>query len=345
MTIEPDLLQRVEGSVLRLTLNRPRVINALTFEMVTLLRDTLSEVDDAGYSAILIDGSGDRGLCGGGDVKELFNCTPDEAWAFLETEYQADGLTGSIRTPVVSIMTGITMGGGLGISAHAPIRVVTQDARLAMPEVRIGLSPDVGINALFAAAPGRIGEYLAMTASTFSAGDACAIGFADAYIDSGDVPALRAALSSGRDPWDAVAELASEPPGSPLLEHLSWIDECFGQESAVAVLQALESHSSPFARESAVNLRALSPIAVAASFWAVRLAKRGDSLAAVFARDLRAMTTLLDRYDGREGVRALLIDKDMQPQWGIPRIEDVTAAQLEDVLGAEVRSVLHDNHV
>lgn len=342
---EPVLLQRVEGAVLRLTVNRPEVINALNVEMVTTLRDVLRGADQGGYSAILIDGNGERGLCGGGDIKQLFSSTPEQAWAFLETEYEADALTGSLQTPVVSVMTGITMGGGLGISAHAPIRVITPNARLAMPEVRIGLVPDVGINALFAAAPGRIGEYLAMTASSFTAADAIALGFADAVVAHEEIPALREALSTGRNPQEVVAEFAAEPSSSPLLEHQSWIDECFAEHSAVDVLRALEAHRSPEAREAAAIVRLASPIAVAASFWAVRLAKRGESLSTVFARDLRSMTTLLDRYDGREGIRALLIDKDKHPQWGIAQLEDVTVAQLEDVLGAEVRAILHDNRV
>ena len=341
----PEIIVAEDGSTLHITLNRPRAINALTPGMLTTLRDALRGADGAGYSSVIIDGAGDRGLCGGGDIKFLFASTQSEAEEFLTVEYEADGLTGALETTVVSFMHGITMGGGLGVSAHASLRVVAETAQLAMPENRIGLAPDVGSNALLARAPGFVGEYLAMTAATFTAGDAVAIGFADAFVPEAKMPALKQSLAAGTRPNDAVASEAETAPDSPLLVHQTWIDECFGQDSAGDVLAALESHSSPHARETAAAIRALSPVSVAVSFWAVRLAKRGDPLDQIFARDVRTMTTLLDRYDGREGIRAQVIDKDRNPHWSLVRLEDVTTAQLEDVLGAEVLSVLRENRV
>lgn len=339
-----ELLVREEGSALHLTLNRPHAINALTPGMLTEMRDVLRDADHAGYSAIMIDGHGDRGLCGGGDIKYLFAASLADAQEFLTIEYEADGLTSTVSTPVVSFMRGITMGGGLGVSAHAPLRVVAETARLAMPECRIGLAPDVGINALFAAAPGFIGEYLAMTAESFTAGDALAIGFADAFVPEAEMPGLQQRLVAGEHPHSAVDSVRHESPDSPLMEHVEWIDECFSLQTPLQVLHALESHDAPGARHAASVLKTLSPLSVAVSFWAVRLAKRGDSLQHIFARDVRTMTTLLERYDGREGIRAQLIDKDRTPRWSITQLEDVTTAQLADVLGAEILDILPDNH-
>lgn len=342
---EPEILVRERGSLLHVTLNRPRALNALTVAMVTQLRDLLSAVDAKGYSAVLIDGAGERGLCGGGDVKQLSASTPAGAHDFLATEYQADLLTSTLRTPVVSFMTGITMGGGIGISGHARLRVVSEDSRLAMPETRIGLSPDVGGNALLARAPGRLGEYLATTAESMTAGDALACGFADAFVPREQLAALTEALVGGADPFEAVSQFAEPAPESELLRHRDWIDECFNRDSILDVMDALDAHPSESAQETADLLRTLSPVAVVTSFWAVRLAKRGDALAQVFERDLRAMTTLLEHFDGREGIRARIIDKDNEPVWNPARIEDVTVAQLEQILGAEVLELLVKNQV
>lgn len=343
--VEPELLVRELGYVLHLTLNRPRALNALTFEMVTELRELLSTVDAKGYSAVLIDGAGERGLCGGGDVKQLSASSSEGARDFLATEYEADLLTSTLRTPVVSFMTGITMGGGIGISGHAALRVVTESSRLAMPETRIGLSPDVGGNFLLARAPGRLGEYLATTAESMTAADALACGFADAFVPSDQLAGLVEALTAGADPFETVSRFTVEAPESQLLQQRVWIDECFGKDSILEVMDALEQHPVEAARDTAALLRTLSPVSVATSFWAVRLAKRGDTLAQIFERDLRTMTTLLEHFDGREGIRAQIIDKDKNPHWNPARLEDVTVAQLEQILGAEVLELLTKNQV
>lgn len=343
---EPELIIRHVGTVLHITLNRPRAMNALSPEMMFGLMQALERVDEQDFAAVLLDGAGDRGFCGGGDVKRLRQSSEEKAREFLTHEYRADFLTNSIRTPVVGFMTGITMGGGIGLTGHAPFRVVSENSILAMPETRIGLSPDVGGDVLLARAPGFIGEYLGTTSVSMSAGDAIATGFADFFVPQRDLPELKLALSDVTgSPADIIRSFATEPPEAPLLAQQQWIDECFGMNSLIDALHALEAHESPNARAAGEALRAVSPVSAAVSFWAVRLAKRGDDLATVLDRDLRVLLALLDRYDAKEGIRALLVDKDQQPRWQPSRLEDVTVAQVEDVLGAEVRELLTENRV
>lgn len=343
--MEPEVLLRGEGSILHITLNRPRAINALSINMVTELRDVFRSIDDQGFSAVVIDGSGERGFCGGGDVKQLSACNDQDAQHFLHTEYEADWLISGVKTPVISLMTGITMGGGIGVGGYASHRVVTESTVMAMPETRIGLAPDVGANFLLAKTPGAIGEYLAVTGARFTAGDALELGFADYCVQSSHLTSLVAAIADGADPTLTLAESGAPAPAGELLSNRDWIDECFTENSIIDVVAALESHRSDAARAAAREIRTLSPISVAVAFWALRLARQDASLRAVFDRDERVMLSLLENFDAHEGIRALLVDKDMQPRWSPARIEDVTVAQLEMVFGAEVHSLLTENRV
>jgi len=347
-TAEPELIIREVGSVLHITLNRPRAVNALSPEMMGDLARTLEQVDSHGYAAVILDGAGDRGFCGGGDVKQLRLASEVHARSFLTDEYRADLLTNIIHTPVIGFMTGITMGGGIGLTGHAPFRIVSDGSVLAMPETRIGLSPDVGGDVLLARAPGRFGEYFATTSASMTAGDAIALGFADVFVHEEQLPELKTALTQlrvGQSPDEIIRCFVAEPPAARILEHQHWVDECFGMNSLTESVQCLEAHSLPGARAAAAELRRVSPISAAVSFWAVRLARRGDDLATVLQRDLNVLLTLLDRYDAKEGIRALLVDKDQQPKWNPSRIEDVTVAQLVDVLGAEVLDLVSENRV
>lgn len=341
----PELLIREVGPILRITLNRPSALNALSFAMVSELKSVLSSIDDRGYTAIVLDGAGDRGFCGGGDVKALHAMSDEHAAEFLSVEYDADLTISQLRTPVISVLSGITMGGGIGIGGHVRHRVVTETSRLAMPEARIGLAPDVGGSLLLARAPGYLGEYLGTTAQSMSAGDAIALGFADLFVHTSVVPSLLAMLEAGQDPEVALRHVSSAAPSSQLINERAWIDSCFGQDSVLDALNALEASAEPAAREALAQLRANSAISVAVSFWAVRMARADQDLATVLERDRRVMSRLMNQFDGREGIRALLVDKDLSPRWNPERIEDVTAEQLAMVLGQEVTGYLKGSRV
>ena len=187
MTTDTDeILTRVDQGVGLITLNRPKAINSLTHTMVTALSTVLTEWEhDDEIRAIVLSGAGERGLCAGGDVVTIYHSARAdgvEARRFWYDEYLLDAQIGRYPKPYVALMDGIVMGGGVGVSAHARVRIVTETTKMAMPEVGIGFIPDVGGTYLLARAPGLLGLHAALTGAPFSGADAIAIGFADHFV-------------------------------------------------------------------------------------------------------------------------------------------------------------------
>ncbi|WP_017793772.1 enoyl-CoA hydratase/isomerase family protein [Leucobacter salsicius] len=207
---DPLVVVRREGAITRITLNRPRALNALTRDMFAMVGEAVAAAQTDGSQAILLDGAGDRGFCGGGDIKQL---SGEQGPEILALEYRVDHAVATSQIPVVGFMDGITMGGGIGLTGHAHHRVVTERSRLAMPEARIGIAPDVGGHRLLARAPHRLGEYLAMTSAEMGPLDAIALNFADVLVPSRELDALREALAAGEDPEAAIARFAD--PNAP----------------------------------------------------------------------------------------------------------------------------------
>lgn len=339
---EPLILSRREGAITRITLNRPRAINALNLEMFEALTEAFAVANADGSRAILLDGAGERGFCGGGDIKEI---SSGDARRILAAEYRLDHAVATSAVPVVGIMDGICMGGGIGLTGHAEHRVVTERSRLAMPEARIGIAPDVGAHLLLAAAPGRLGELLAVTAREMGAGDAIAVGFADRFVPSERLAWLGEALALGADPAEAIERLAEDAPESPLLAEREWwtplADDAFGPGEAEAdpigaalrLIRALAASDRPEAVATAATARAMCPTSLAATLAQIdRTRTRGLGLADVLADDLRVVGRLGARPDFAEGVRAQVIDKDRNPRWSPARLEDLDADELRAVL-------------
>src|SRR5690349_12017644 len=178
MSIAPPVLVRQTGHLGHLTLNRPKAINALTPEMVAIVREALAawaESDEV--RTVLITGAGERGLCAGGDIRAIHADAVSGgsgSLAFWADEYRLNATIAAYPKPIVAWMDGLVMGGGIGISAHASVRLVTERSRLAMPEVGIGMHPDVGGSWLLSHAPGELGTHLALTGSPVGAADAIA---------------------------------------------------------------------------------------------------------------------------------------------------------------------------
>lgn len=344
MSSDALILARRDGAISHLTLNRPRAINALNLEMFETLTREVATANADGSTAILLDGAGDRGFCGGGDVKEISTGDP---WQILSTEYQLDYAIAKSKIPVIGVMDGITMGGGIGLTGHASIRVVTERSRLAMPEARIGIVPDVGGHHLLAQAPGRLGELLAITSGEMDAGDAIALGFADTYVPSDRLDALRVALAAGAEPRAAVAEVAEPAPESKLIAARDWWDpiamlalsgdddQPLGSvlERVVRLIRALESDPSLEARGIAEVVRGMCPTSVAVTLAQIHRTRTEQlSLADVLRDDLRVVVRLAHRPDFAEGVRAQVIDKDRSPRWNPARIEDLDPEEVSALL-------------
>lgn len=339
-----------EGAITRITLRRPRALNALTTDMVLAVRSGVQGAALDGSRAIWLDGAGDRGFCGGGDVKAMSAGGGETSRDFLWHEYRADHAIATSELPVVGVMDGITMGGGIGLTGHASIRVVTERSRLAMPETRIGIVPDVGANAIFATSPGRLGDLLAATSASMNAADAIAMGFADHFLPSAQLDALRLRIAAGEHPRDAVAAFAEDPGASPLLADREWCDEVFSAAlgdaettladplaATIRLLAALERSDVERAREVGAQIRAVCPTAVVVALArnaAARLAQQ--SVEDALREDFRVLPRLIARPDFAEGIRAQLIDKDGAPKWGPASVEALDSAEVRRILDPEL---------
>lgn len=339
----------VRGGLGILTLDRPKALNSLDDRMVLAMERELRRwAESPDVRAVVVRG-GVRGLCAGGDVRALFTGTDEDAIRFWTDEYRLNALIGAYPKPYIPLMDGITMGGGLGISAHAPgesgsVRVVTEKTRVAMPETRIGFTPDVGMSLLLANAPGELGTHLCLTSGQTDGAGAILLGWADVMVPSERLEALVDALvaASERSDWapsaayDVVASFAVEPPPAALAEERAWADDVYAGDSATEILGRLTELASTntAAADALREVRAVCPFSVAVTLAALRRSPKLGSLEAVLAQDLALGAAMIRRTDFREGVRALLIDKDGAPQWSPGRIEDVDPVGVEAAFAA-----------
>ena len=318
-----DLITSVSDGVGRITLNRPRVLNALTHEMISGIADALERWrTDSEVAMVVIDGSGDRGLCAGGDIRGLREHTMsgrnDLSRHFWHDEYELCATIDEYPKPYISLMTGITMGGGVGVSAHGSIRIVTETSRVAMPETRIGFSPDVGGTWLLARAPGELGTYLALSGASMSGADAMACGFADYYVPADRLPHLLQALGERADPGspgEVVLLFDETPPASELEQQREWIDRCYSADSVSEILKRLRAEPGNAAAAAANELESLSPMALTVALAAVRRARELRSLREALAQEYRTSSWLAEQPDLAEGIRAQVVDKDRTPKW------------------------------
>lgn len=327
-----EVLTEVEGSVGLITLNRPKAINSLNQPMVDALSAILTNwAGDDAVRAVVLSGAGERGLCAGGDVVSIYHSARNdgvEARRFWRDEYLLNAQIAEFPKPYVALMDGIVMGGGVGVSAHANTRVVTDTSKIAMPEVGIGFIPDVGGVYLLSRAPGGLGLHAALTGAPFSGADAIAMGFADHYVPHGDVEAFRrAVVSDGVE--DALAKYATEPPASELAAQRDWIDECYAGDTVGDIVAALRGHDAGPAEDAANLIATRSPIALSVTLAAVRRAAKLATLKDILVQDYRVSSASLRSHDLVEGIRAQLIDKDRNPQWSPAQLSAVTAADVE----------------
>ncbi len=327
-----EVLTRVDGSVGFVTLNRPKAINSLNQTMVEQLSTVLIrwERDDA-VRTVVLSGAGDRGLCAGGDVVAVYNSARKdgvETRRFWRDEYLLDAQIGRFTKPFVSLMDGIVMGGGVGVSAHANTRVVTDTSKIAMPEVGIGFIPDVGGAYLLSRAPGALGLHAALTGAPFSGADAIAMGFADHYVPHSDLDAFTAAIAADGIAG-ALAAHAIEPPPSALAAQRDWIDRCFAGDTVEDIVVALRGHDAGPAQDAADLIASRSPIAVSVALEAVRRAAKLDTLEDVLVQDYRVSSASARSHDLVEGIRAQIIDKDRNPKWSPPTLAAVSAAEVD----------------
>lgn len=251
-----------------------------------------------------------------------------DARAFWFDEYRLNSLISHYPKPYVALMDGIVMGGGVGVSAHGGVRVVTETVKVAMPEVGIGFIPDVGGTYLLSRAPGGLGLHAALTGAPFGAGDAIAMGFADYFVPHGELSAFTAAVVAD-GVSAALGVFAQEPPPSPLAAQRDWIDSCYAGATVADIIAALRAHTDGAAHEAADLIATRSPIACSVTLAAVRRAAALPSLDDVLVQEYRVSCASLRSHDLVEGIRAQLVDKDRNPRWSPASLAEVTDADVD----------------
>jgi enoyl-CoA hydratase len=330
----PDLIARREGAVGVIRLNRPKAINAVTLEMFRSVDKALDEFEaDPAVGLILLEGAGERGLCAGGDIRALYESSQvkgDLGKILWREEYILNARIARFAKPYVAFMDGIVMGGGVGLSAHASHRVVTERTKLAMPEVGLGFFPDVGGTWLLSRSPGEIGTYFGLTGQTMNGPDAIYARFADAVVPSSKLAALRETLvnlRAGVNSAEVKATIdgfATGETSGPVAANQSQIDRWFAHDRMQDIVAALQQDGSELAQSTLKTLNEKSPRGMVVALKLLRLARASASLEQCLVREYRAALQVFASDDFREGVRAAVIDKDRNPRWSPPRIEDVT---------------------
>jgi len=321
----------VTGGLGRLTLDRPKARNALSLDMIDALRRELDAWrDDESVHVVCIEGAGDKAFCAGGDVRAVSldvqaakrgKSDGELSREFFRREYQLNLAIARYPKPIVSLIDGIAMGGGLGISVHGSHRIVTEYAELAMPETGIGFFPDVGATYFLPRCPGQLGMYLALTGGTIRASDALYTGLATHFVARETLPELLDLLIQSE--WDEPAErvvndvltrlevTAGDPP---LLRHRRLLDKCFSADDVRTTFRALANASDEWADATILVLAKRSPTALSVTHRAIR-AGADLELEDALRMEYRLSQAMLSVHDFHEGVRATLIEKDRKPVW------------------------------
>lgn len=321
-----DLLVDRRGGFIFVTLNRPEVLNALNFPIIRGLDKILDDAErDPGVVGICIRGAGDRAFCAGGDIKaaregglawKRGEIGLEETIQFFHEEYALNRRLFHFEKPLIALMDGITMGGGVGVAGPCRYKIATEKTRWAMPEVTIGFFPDVGAGYFLTRAPGRVGTYLGLTGSSvINPADLLACNFATHFIPSDQLERMTISLNTVRDEEELEAVLNSlhvPPPKMDTFDQ-SWIDQYFAHDSVAEILSVLDQGDEA-ARKTAALICTKSPTSLAVTLKHLQLSKN-DGFDQVSHRDLKLAEHFLRGEDLYEGIRAAVVDKDRNPKW------------------------------
>lgn len=327
---------RVVGRTGRITLNRPKALNAVTLEQIrAMVRVLPGWAKDDNIAMVVIDAIGEKAFSAGGDIADIYAALTqgnyEAARKFWREEYPLNALLARYPKPVATFMQGFTMGGGVGVGCHASHRVVGETSRIAMPECGIGLVPDVGGSLLLAKAPGHLGEYMGTTAYRMDAGDAIFAGFADHYIAQAKWADVIAQLEKTGDAG-AIESAAETPPASALPDIRKEADAHFAGETISDILASLDRSNSEFATSTLKRLAPNAPLAMAATLALVRAARAEDGIKAALTREYRFAHRIAAQGDFREGIRAAIIDKDRSPVWAHDSLTGPTKEEVAAIL-------------
>lgn len=344
MATDAPILAEVRNHIGHLTLNRPAGLNAITLEMVRSLQQQLDAwANDAQVHAVVLRGEGPKGFCAGGDIRSLYDSykSGDSLHRdFFIEEYALDLTLHHYRKPVLALMDGFTLGGGMGLAQGADLRIVTERSRLAMPEVAIGYFPDVGGSYFLSRVPGELGTYLGVSGVQIQAADALYCGLADWYVDSSKLALLDERLNTLtfsehplKDLQGVLAKLGTQTvDGAPLAKLRPAIDHFFALPDVSSIVEQLRSvtvaDSHDWALKTADLLETRSPLGMAVTLQMLRRG-RELSLEDCFKMELHLDQQWFDHGDLIEGVRALIIDKDKQPRWNPPTLAGLSRTRVD----------------
>lgn len=330
-----DVETRIDGRAGRIVLNRPAALNALNQPMIRDLTAALRAWrNDPAVHLVLIEGAGGRAFCAGGDIRALRDASlagdPATIEAFFSEEYALNLMIAEYPKPYVALIDGVCMGGGIGLSVHAPYRVATEEALFAMPETGIALFPDVGASYALPRLPGALGMFLGLTGHRLKGADGVHAGFASHFVPRAELPALAAALSA--DGIASLPRVAAPLPAFSLEGVRPAIDRVFSAPSVDEMLERLAGEGA-WGEGVAATLRAASPSSV---LWTHEILRRGagSSLAAALQAELHLTRAVTRHPDFAEGVRAMVVDKDRKPNWSPASLEAVDRGAIAAMFGA-----------
>lgn len=336
MSKNKDILFERRGRCGLVTLNRPRVLNALNYDMIGQMEEHYIDwAGDADVYGVLLAAAPGPAFCSGGDLKSLYESRREgNTGAILDkytSEYQHNWTLDRFLKPHVSLMDGYVFGGGVGISLYGTHKVAGENYRFAMPEATVGFFPDVGATWFLPRMPGRIGLYLGLSGNQIDRADAYSLGLLTHCIDAREFDAIRAAMCEA-DPIDPVLDERHVDPGaSELLRMREEIDRHFAGDCVEEILSSLESATGPraeWARETAAKIRKNSPLSLKVAYWQI-CRSPSPTLEDALELEGRIARHFLTGEEFYEGVRALLIDKDKSPQWSPSALEDISEERVE----------------
>jgi enoyl-CoA hydratase len=331
--VTDEVLFEVRGSAGIVTLNRPKALNALTHEMCLGMTVQLASwARDDSIKTVVIQGAGEKAFCAGGDIRSLYESgkagTP-YALNFYRDEYILDAAIKHYPKPYIALISGIVMGGGVGVSVHGSARIADETTTFAMPETGIGLFPDVGGSFFLPRCPGQVGMYLALTGARLKTADCLYAGVATHFVPKARREELLARLADGA-PFDDLAETV---PDTFLDSHRRQIDAIFSKDLIEEVLAALDADHTDWSRDTAKTIRAKSPTSTKLTFRQLREGAT-RSFDDCLRMEYRMVHGIVAGHDFYEGVRATIIDKDGTPRWQPATLAEVSDADIDAYFAA-----------
>ena len=327
-----DILFEKRGRAGFVTLNRPKALNALSFDMVrALARQLTIWQDDPEIAHVVVTGAGDKAFCAGGDIRSIYDARhageTEGLGAFFRDEYLLNAQIKAYPKPYIALINGIVMGGGVGVSVHGSHRIGTEKTMFAMPETGIGFFPDVGGTFFLPRMPGKSGVYCALSAGRLKQGDALATGVLTHTIAENSLADLEQCLETAQDIGAALAPYLVQPERGPVSDNLEVIEDGFSGDTVENILARLEASGNAFAEKAAAQIRSKSPTSVLIAFEQM---KRGGGLSFndCMKLEYRIVSRILQGSEFYEGIRAVLVDKDQDPKWSPSQFSQVDSADL-----------------